>query len=397
MTPLDQFGTNYLTLTLEINKHIDGYVDSYIGPADLKSQVEAGEQKPPQTLMADLENLRASLPSDDPQRAKFLTAEFRAIDCTLRMLDGEEFDYLDEVNRLFDINPQLLPEENFTQAHNQLDIALPGGGDLPERFKKWRASYDIPAEKLPDLIELAKRETRSRTTKIIDLIEGESIEIELLGDKPWSANNVYQGNAHSLVEWNTDILTNATALANIIAHEAYPGHHTEAMLKDELLYKGKGYAEIASLLLNSPGGVIAEAIATTALEIIFPDDSHIEWTTQTAISAAGLPPISTNELGAIMKAYEGLGGVAANAAIKYHTGDISQDEVVEYIQTYGLTTKARAKKSFDFMSHPLYRAYIFTYTEGKKLLAQAAAGSDKLPIFKHLLVEQVLPSELVGD
>jgi hypothetical protein len=39
MTPLDDFGRSYLELSLEIEKHIEGYVDAYIGPEDLKSAV----------------------------------------------------------------------------------------------------------------------------------------------------------------------------------------------------------------------------------------------------------------------------------------------------------------------------------------------------------------------
>ena len=53
------------------------------------------------------------------------------------------------------------------------------------------------------------------------------------------------GAARSRVEWNTDIPSNALRLTEILAHEAYPGHHTEAMLKDKLLYQEKGFAEEA--------------------------------------------------------------------------------------------------------------------------------------------------------
>ena len=395
MPQIDQFGTNYLTLTLEINKHIDGYVDAYIGPPNLKAQVETGEKKPPQALMADLEALRAALPNEDHARAKYLTAVFRAMDCTLLMLDGEEFAYLDEVERLFDIKPKLVDERQFASAHNQMDTHLPGSGNLTDRYNQWRAQFDIPVDKLQALLDLATEETRDRTQKFVDLVEGEGIEYELVADKPWVANNVYLGTARSLVEVNMDIPTNATALADLIAHEGYPGNHTELMLKEKLLYQGKGYAEIASVLLHSPWSVTAEAIATTAAEIIFPGDSLYEWTAQVAIPAAGLPNISAQELRAILAPMNRIRAVGANAAIQYHSGEFSQEDVIEYMQTYNLMSENRATKAFEFMSHPLYRAYIFTYSEGYELLEQAAVGGDKQPVFEWLLVEQVLPSELV--
>lgn len=59
--------------------------------------------------------------------------------------------------------------------------------------------------------------------------------------------------------------------------------------------------------------------------------------------------------------------------------------------TYGLTTAARAAKSFSFLSHPLYRSYIFTYSIGYDLIMGTA---DPATTFRRLLTEQVLPSRL---
>jgi hypothetical protein len=61
------------------------------------------------------------------------------------------------------------------------------------------------------------------------------------------------------------------------------------------------------------------------------------------------------------------------------------------MQTYALATPERAAKSVGFFTHPLYRAYIFTYSVGHDLIAAAA---DPAVTFRRLLTEQVLPSEL---
>jgi hypothetical protein len=55
--------------------------------------------------------------------------------------------------------------------------------------------------------------------------------------------------------------------------------------------------------------------------------------------------------------------------------------------------KDRAEKSFSFITHPLFRAYTFTYTSGYDLIADAANG-DKKPIFMRLLIDGILPSEI---
>ncbi|MCI0648600.1 MAG: hypothetical protein L0346_27420 [Chloroflexi bacterium] len=390
---LDNFGRDYLRLTLEIHKHIDGYIDAYIGPPELKAEVEAGQKKAPAALLDDLARLQEMVPAGDPAHHAFLVATLRAIECTLRLLNGEQFEYLDEVNRLFDIRPELVDETHFTQAHQELDTLLPGDTPLPERIEARRQQYEVATGRLLSLLEMARDETRRRTAAFFDLPAGEAVEVRLTNHQPWSAYNWYLGHGRSLIEVNTDVPVSALSIADLFAHEGYPGHHTEHILKEKMLYWGKGYAEEASLLLHSPAAVINEAVATTAIEIIFPDKSHYDWTNEALLPVAGLHGEPAGYLRRLSQAQRSLRYVSGNAAILYHTGRLAKEQTVEYIQTYALTTPARAEKSFSFISHPLFRAYTFTYTWGYDLLEQAADG-DKTPLFRRLLTEQLLPSQL---
>jgi len=63
MMNLDDYGRSYLRLTLEIEKHVEGYVDAYYGPAELKADVEAGDKKSPAALLDDVAALRDVLPA----------------------------------------------------------------------------------------------------------------------------------------------------------------------------------------------------------------------------------------------------------------------------------------------------------------------------------------------
>ena len=95
----------------------------------------------------------------------------------------------------------------------------------------------------------------------------------------------------------------------------------------------------------------------------------------------------------IAHAGRALRGVSANAAILYHTDQINRDQALDYLITYGLSSPERAAKRFEFFTNPLFRSYIFTYTHGYDLIAAAADG-DKAPLFRRLLTEQILPSQL---
>jgi len=395
MSDLDPFGRDYLRLTLEIDRHIDGYVDAYYGPADLRAAVSAAPPRSPSDLLADVAGLRERIPQDDPARAIYLAATLRAIGCTVRILAGETVDYLEEVYQIYDIRPQLVDEATFVAAHRALDGLLPesSGAVLGERLALWRKRFEIDAAKALDLLELARAETRRRTAAFIALPEEEAVEIRLTSNQPWNAYNWYLGHGRSLIEFNTDIRLQAPALLGTFAHEGYPGHHTEGILKENELYRRRGYAEQAVALLHSPAAVISEGIATTALDMIFPDGSDQEWNVAVLFPAAGLPVETglAERLRRIGEASEALRYVSANAAILYHTGRLDQPDTIDYIRTYGLATPERAAKSFNFCTHPLYRSYPFTYTVGHDLIA---AMPDAPATFRRLLTEQALPSQL---
>lgn len=398
MPPLDAFGLDYLRLVLEIDAHhMDGYVDSYYGPDTIKAEVEAAPPQKPEALLATVADLQARIPDVDPVREQYLRAELRAIECTVRMLNHETFDYLDEVYHIYDVRPTLVDDSRFEATHRELDRVLPAGKDgatLAERLDAWHKRFEIAVEKALPLLELVRAETYQRTTTLIDLPYNESIEVTLVRDRPWGAYNWYLGNGQSLIEFNTDIPLQATSLLGTFAHEGYPGHHTEAMLKERALYLQKGYAEQAAMRLHSPAAVIAEGIATTALDMIFPGGEHHQWNAEFLFPAAGIAADGTTAetLHGVSEAGEALRYVTGNAAILYHTGQINREQAIEYIRTYGLATAARAAKSFDFLSHPLYRSYIFTYSIGHDLIMNTA---DPVTTFRRLLTEQVLPSHLI--
>ena len=136
----------------------------------------------------------------------------------------------------------------------------------------------------------------------------------------------------------------------------------------------------------------------TAVEIIFPRQEHISWTLDVLLPTIPMAVQESAEVfWNVQEAMLQLQWVAGNAAIMYHTGQNSREQTIEYLQTYGLASTARAEQSFSFITHPLYRSYIFTYTEGYELISRSARSEDKMDIFKSCLTEQKLPSQLAAQ
>lgn len=115
---------------------------------------------------------------------------------------------------------------------------------------------------------------------------GEEVEIQLVCGQPWSAYNWYLGQGRSRIDFNTDLPLRAHGLMETLAHEAYPGHHTEGVLKEQL-YLGRGYAEAAIAPLNTPANVVAEGIGDVGLRAIM--DNRERLIEQAAARTGDLP------------------------------------------------------------------------------------------------------------
>jgi hypothetical protein len=196
------------------------------------------------------------------------------------------------------------------------------------------------------------------------------------------------------VEYNIDLPTNLLHVVDAMAHEAYPGHHTEHALREKLQYQEQGYLEHSILLINTPECVIAEGIATVAADMIFaPGETH-SWLREHVYPQAGIDLGDVDDE-VVSRADRMLSGVRGNAVFLLHEDGRSDDEVVAYLQQYGLLSEVRARKALDFLKSPLWRAYTFTYYYGRRLMLPLLQGDDRQAVFRRILTEQVYPSLLV--
>lgn len=386
---IDTISTRYIGLAFDLEQHVEGFVDAYFGPAELRHN---GPARPPQEIVADIAALRRDVQASDyPLRRKgYLEVQLRAMETTARRLAGEPFAYRDEVRLLFDIEPHFTPETVFEAAIAELDELLPGTGSVIERMEAWKQRFEVPPALAGRMIDHIAAEARARTSRMISLPANEAVEFELVSDKPWSGYNWYLGGARSRVDINTDLPIRANALFDLVCHEAYPGHHTEHSLKEYQLYLERGWGEHSIQLINTPECVIAEGIATLAAEMIFGSEG-------TAWASAEIYPLANINGDAererrISAAGWSLRALNGNAALLLHEQGTDPEEVVRYLMRYGLRTEREARQQLRFISTPLWRAYTFTYYAGRELLSRWLQSADRTARFQLLLTEQVYPS-----
>jgi hypothetical protein len=399
--PVDSIAREYLSLSFAIERRFPGFIDAYFGPDELKAEVDAAPDAEPRELVARAEALSASIAAAEiptPRKA-FLTTQMRAIETICRTLAGATIPYRDEVRALFDINPEKVDEAVFEEAISVLEDLLPGTGDIQERMAAYQRQFVVDQPTARELIELIREETRRRTLEIVELPAGESIEVTFVTDKPWSGYNWYLGGFKSRVEINADLPIYAHRFVGLLAHEGYPGHHTEHGLKDVELYGKHGFGEHAIQLINTPECVISEGIATLAESIIFPGDEGIAWQAEAVYPRLGISadPVAVIK---IENARAHFRAVSANAALLLHEEGRTEEEIVAYLKRYALRNDKEARANFRFISDPLWRAYTFTYSVGRPLLdawLNRAPASERLAGFKRLLTEQTTPSGIRAD
>jgi ElaB/YqjD/DUF883 family membrane-anchored ribosome-binding protein len=384
-------------LALSIDKHLPGYVDAYFGPEEIREHVDAEGKAPLEELSSTLDQILDSTHQDErltEERREYLSAELRAMQTTLSILKGEEIGIVEETQRLYGLTPVWTEESVFEEAHQDLELLLPGSGPLTERMERFREKTIIPQENLKSIIRNLADDFQHRTKELVALPDDENCEFSFVQDKPWFAYNWYLGECLSRIDINIDLPWYVGFLAHVIAHETYPGHHTEHAVKEKELYRDGGFLEHSIILSNAPSAVVSEGIAEIALEIIA-TPAEIAQIMQSILDQAGLKEVDGIQIYQIIKARLSLNKVPINRVLLLHGEGASDEEVINYGMQYGLTNEQQSRKSLEFLKDPLWRSYSSLYPLGYELVQDfISKGEDKTERFLRLLREPMTPSQL---
>lgn len=394
----------YIVLGLSIGRHIPGFVDAYYGPPELEARVDAAPITAPEELVASARSLLGDLDAGLPlgsadgtdgtseeraSRRRWIRAQTIGLLTSARILAGEQIAYADEVEACYGVRPTRVPEEEILEAHRNLDQVMPGSGSLADRLIAWRESQAVSRELLEPAVRSLADDLQERTDKMFGLPEGESVEFVFVTNEPWSGFNYYLGGLRSRVAINLDLPVLSTSLAHLVAHESYPGHHTEHTRKEIGLVRNRHWLEESIFLVGTPQCLLAEGLADLGLEIVMGRRPE-------RLVAEHLHPLGiaydADTVAVVAEAGEALSAVRANAAFRLHEDHADPEVVTDEIARLGLMQRERAAKSVEFLMDPTWRSYISCYVEGLPLCRRFTQGQPGR--FEKLISEQCVPSEL---
>ncbi|MBA3277866.1 MAG: DUF885 domain-containing protein [Geodermatophilaceae bacterium] len=392
--------TEYLLLGLRFDRLEAGFVDAYTGDPALRAQVENEAAPHPAQLRARARELLAELDSSglDPVRVDFLRAQLTGLECSATVMSAEPVGFVEEVAAYFDVHIQLGDETRYEAAHSELDALLPGNGALAQRYADYRQADECPPDRLEEVVLAMSSRLRDHVRATYVLPPGETVSYDVVTDKPWSGFNYYRGEFHSDVAINADLPHRLTQLPHLVAHESYPGHHTEHCRKEAGLVVRDQHREHTIFLVNTPECLMAEGLADLGVKVTV-GEGWGAWTEE-ILRDLGLP--ADGELAQrVAKAAAPLNDVRQDAAILLHDKHSDQEKVTDYLQRWSLVSRERAQQSLRFLTDPLWRAYTSTYVEGHRLLSRwLDARPDGEPVesrFGRLLDEPLTPGRIGAE
>lgn len=407
-TSLDTVAREYVQLVLAVGHYDSDFVDAYFGPAEWKPSTPPSDSLPAAQFTHTANRLldqcvrlaENNLSESEQYRLTWLTKQLVAARTKVEMMAGKKLSFDEEARLLYDAVPPTYPAAHFDSLLTALDRALPGQGDLSDRYKAYARQFVVPREKLDRVFNVAIAEARKRTNRHINLPEGEYFTLEYVNDKAWSGYNYYQGGSQSKIQLNTDFPIYAERIIDLACHEGYPGHHVFMSLLDQNLYQKNGWVEFSVYPLFSPLSLISEGSANYGIEVAFPGSERVRYEQEVLFPLAGIDPSLAERYYAIQDLRAHLSYADNEAARRYLNGKFTREQAAAWLVKYQLIDPEKALQRTRFYDQ--YRSYVINYNLGKDLVARyiSARGGTveqsekRWTLFKELLSRPPVPGSL---
>jgi hypothetical protein len=384
-------GARYLELILRFRRLAPSLVDSYVGSPELAARVDAEVPMTVSALAGQAADLRAEVIrlGIERDRIAWLDGQLRGIEAACEWLDGRPLSYRELMHRCHGVEAVQADESQFEQAHEMIVRELPGPGSPRERFGAWMASQQVRGERLIAGLEALARELRHRSHERWTLPDDEAITLEIARGQPWAGYAQYRGGLRSLIQINDELPIAAWRMVELVAHEAYPGHHTEHVCKDVALVRGQDRAELSVWVYPTPQALMAEGIAMLAPEILLGDEIE-------EVGARCLRPLGivydTAGSAAVRRAKELLLAVRSNLALMVDGGQIDRAGMRAYARRWLLEDDGYIERVVENLCERPWPPYESCYPEGLRACRRFVGGDPDR--FGQLLREQLAPATL---
>lgn len=368
----------YVRLAVALGEHDPDSIDFYYGPPEWVADIR--KNPPPLAeIKRSATELAAEFAKNEQPRAARLAKQAAAIAARANQMLGAKMNFDQEASVYFGLNVAADPHR-LDAVREDLSRLLGSGGSEAEQYAAFDEKFLIPPERLPAVFARALQGCRDQTLNHLRLPAGESVTVEYVHDKPWSAFSRYQGNFRSVIQVNADLpLTVDRALA-LACHEGYPGHHAYNVMQELQFLRERHWSEWTVQPTFSPQSLVSEALATLAVEVAFPPPERMRFERDALFPLAGLDPNQAERYDRVERLVDQLQSEEPAIAREYLDGDLEWQRAADALEKQALM--AHPDLTLKYMNE--YRSYMITYTLGRDLAAAMVRG---WPRYEQLMID----------
>jgi hypothetical protein len=321
-----------------------------------------------------LDEVESALKTKEEHEGEYLRAMANGFRYFARSLQGDNVPYEELIANIQELPSTLITDQQLEHARDLVEKGLSDlgyKGSLFEKATAWRSDTLIDPEQVTTVAENFRENSKQGTLKrVIGLPEEDGIDwIKPIRGVFWSGYSKYTGSYRGNLTFNIDRPWTEPILAQIMAHEGYPGHQAFYCRWDYLFQQGKLPLEASYYLINSPTNALFEGGPETALSFLGWDDVNEE-----------TPGVTDEQKQQYLLArnyldYQRM--FTTNACYMYNLGQVSKEEAIDYLINKGGITEIEANNAFRFFSDPIQKTYFPCYYYGRWMVGNAYKETPK--------------------
>ena len=328
-------------------------------PSTLKTQ---------DAIAAAIEEVNREIKDVPGHSGEYMRVTMTACACFLRILAGDDIPYRQRVKDIQQVDFNPIPQQNYAVLREQLDKELADlgyRGTAEEKINAFLQAGVLSAEKVTSTAkELIAGMRTAALQRVTSLPQDEGITaVNGVTGVFWSGFSQYDGKNKGQLTFNLERPWSVPTFANVLSHEAYPGHQTFYCLWDVLYLAGKLPLEGAFYQINAPTNCLFEGGPENGLDFL-------GWIAGDGEDMSVDP--ATKKAYTLGRKFLDLQRMAqTQACYLHHVEGASKEEAQAYMVNSKLLTEIEAANVVRFFTNPVQATYYPAYYYGKHIVRQA--------------------------
>ena len=319
-------------------------------------------------INSKLDDIEIYINKMDNYPGTYLKAMTKAFRYYTRSLQGDKIPYDELLMAIQELPAKLISEDKARVLRERVDKGLTDygyKGSTQEKIDSWLGATRIEPEQVTKTAEIFLKVAKKATLeRICDLPKQDGIDaVKSIKEVFWSGYSAYTGGYRGNLTFNIDRPWSEPTFAQVLTHEAYPGHQTFYCKWDYLYQNGKLPLEASYYMVNSPTNALFEGGPEMALHFLGWDDENDKSSEITK---------DAKKRYALARDLMDMQRIAqTNACYLTNLGQTDKKGSLDYMKRVGFMNEIESENSYRFFTHPVQKTYYPSYYHGRWMIGKS--------------------------